>query len=408
MNLRTLPSLTNTVHSGALGLALAATLALGVIPGCKSGNDTAPAMGAASTSSHGAALDPKALDAQLDRAYVIGPTAATAMNYRIAWQYPAPYGGAQVKGLGQRGDSVYLLDRDNMLTRINIASGHKYWRVPVADPVVNMISLNVVDDRAYLTSGSDIYVFDIVNGTQVALWPLEKIANTMPAEFGSMLVYGASNGQVVWISRANGLPMRAYAIGPSINVSPVVSGNVIAAVDVSGNVFVLEGNQASKFWDKHLLGPVVSKPVIANEMLYVAGTDQYIWGYDLRTGRTQWSVFTSAQLTNSPTVIGDRLYQQIPGYGLACYNATPIDMPSGEMFWKNDRVTGNVILQRRGELFAWDAGARKLSLLDATRGMTREDLTLSQADFLIVGGEKNEDIFAASKDGRVVRLVPRN
>jgi hypothetical protein len=148
--------------------------------------------------------------------------------------------------------------------------------------------------------------------------------------------------------------------------------------------------------------------VIGEGMLYVAGQDQYLWGYDLASGRTQWSVFTSAPLTDSPTLIGERIYQQIPGAGLSCFNAIPIDQPGGEKFWESDKVTGNVLLERRGDLFVWDADARKLQIVEANRGGIKDTLDLSQVDFLMLGGEGGNEIFTASRDGRVERLSPRS
>ena len=92
-----------------------------------------------------------------------------------------------------------------------------------------------------------------------------------------------------------------------------------------------------------LLDQVACKPVIGDGLLYVAGLDQYLWAYDLNSGRTQWSVLTTAPLTASPTLVGDRLYQQIPGAGLTCFNAAPLDRPGGEQFWQAAAVTGSVV-----------------------------------------------------------------
>jgi outer membrane protein assembly factor BamB len=344
---------------------------------------------------------------QLDQQYVIGPTAGGEMDYRIGWQFDVT-ARSTLQGMALRGDSLYTLDDQNFLTRLRVVDGHQVWRTQAAEPVVRIISVNVADDRVYLNAGGEMLVFDAVNSTQVAKWSLDKIAATPPVEYGPYFIYGARTGEIVWVSRQIGFMSSAYYISHSIAVPPVIKGDTLAAVGNDGEVVVLNAANARRLWGKKLLEPVVCKPVIGEGMLYVAGQDQYLWGYDLASGRTQWSVFTSAPLTDSPTLIGERVYQQIPGAGLWCFNANPIDQPGGEKFWQSDKVTGNVLLERRGDLFVWDADAKKLQIIEANRGGIKDTLDLSQVDFLMLGGEGGNDIFVASRDGRVERLSPRN
>ena len=51
-------------------------------------------------------------------------------------------------------------------------------------------------------------------------------------------------------------------------------------------------------------------------VLYVAGQDQYIHAMDLGNGRVLWRTLFDTPLSESPTVIGDRVYQQVPSQGL--------------------------------------------------------------------------------------------
>ncbi len=344
---------------------------------------------------------------QLDREYVIGPTAADELNYRIAWQY----GGVPnttIKATGIRGDSVYTLDQENFLTRINMNDGQKRWRIQVADPVVKVFSLNAIGDNIYLSAGSDLMVFEAANGNAVVRWRLERVSSTHPVDFRDDLIYGSRGGDLIWINRQIGFMTKAYHVSKTFRVGPVIKDKVLAVVGVEGEVLVLNPETATQYWSKRLLAPAVCKPVIGDDMLYVAATDQYLWGFDLATGRASWKYLCDAPLTASPTLVGDRIFQQIPGKGLSCFNAIPVDLPGGELLWTNEKVTGNVILARRGDLYAWDTETKRLMVLDEKRGLTKARMDLPQADFMFTGGEKGEDLFAGCKDGRVVRLVPRN
>lgn len=415
MNLRNL--LSPTLSPMLTRCALCAMLALAA--GCSSTGNGGNGGGSTSSSSSGESrsggssnnADPMAnterVVAQLDRDYVVGPTAAATMDMRVAWQYPG-VSRTTLKAMVVRGDSAYTLDQQNFVTRIRLADGVKLWRTQVADPVLDVISLNVIDDRAYLTAGSLMLVMDSNNGTLQHKWNLEKVAGTQPVEFRDMLIYGSRGGDVIWLSRRVGFIADAYHVSPTIKVPLVIRENVVAAVGARGEIYVLNAESATQYWNKMLLNPVECRPVIGDDLLYVAATDQYLWAFDLRSGRTDWKALTEAPLTTSPTLIGDRLYQQIPGTGLACYNAMPIDLPGGERFWINDKVTGVVVYERRGNLFAWDPATKRMVILDAMRGLTQHKLDLPQVQFLFLGGEKREDIIVASNDGRVVRLTPRN
>jgi outer membrane protein assembly factor BamB len=268
---------------------------------------------------------------QLDQQYVIGPTAGGEMDYRIDWQFDVT-ARSTLQGMALRGDSLYTLDDQNFLTRLRVTDGHQVWREQAAEAVVRIVSVNVADDRVYLNAGSEMLVFDVANGTQVAKWSLDKIAATPPVEYGPYFIYGARTGEIVWVSRQIGFMSSAYYISQSIRVPPVIKDDALSAVGNDGEVVVLNAANARRLWGKKLLEPVVCKPVIGEGMLYVAGQDQYLWGYDLA----------------------------------------------------------------------------KLQIVEANRGGIKDTLDLSQVDFLMLGGEGGNEIFAASRDGRVERLSPRS
>jgi outer membrane protein assembly factor BamB len=174
---------------------------------------------------------------------------------------------------------------------------------------------------------------------------------------------------------------------------------------------VISPANADQYWGKRLLSPVTAQPAASNGVLYVAGKDQYLHALDLANGRTLWRKLFESPLTESPVVVGDKVYQQVPSEGLVCFEAIPVDSPGGKIVWKSKETKGNVILRRRDNLFVWDAVARRLTVLDVAHGSLVRTLNLPKVKYLTVPGgaeSKNGDIFAAGDDCRVVRLVPRN
>lgn len=391
--------------SGARVVVLASALsAATLLAGCKNSNEGG--FGSRGDTRLGTTSmgDAKAA-AELEKQHVIGPDAARELNHFLDWQNIDA--GRNIKHLSVQNDSVFALDRDNFLTRIKVEDGTRMWRVAVADPIEEILGVKFIDHYVYVTTGGAILVLDGSNGTQIGKQRLTTIASTQSEEAGPFLLYGSRNGQLVWHSRAVGQPWKSYQVSHFIHLPPIVAQNYIVVVGAAGRVMVFSASNATQIWGKQLLDGVVAEPKIGNGIVYLAGLDQYLWAYDLSSGRNLWKYLTESPLREAPFVAGDRVYQHIPGKGLVAFDAAPQDSPGGVKRWEAAGVNGNVVKQAGSELYVWDARARRLSVVDAARGSLIKTLDLPQADRLITAGENNADIYAASNDGRIVRLVPR-
>src|SRR6185503_13584029 len=103
---------------------------------------------------------------------------------------------------------------------------------------------------------------------------------------------------------------------------PILAEGNIVTCGSDGTVMVINAGAATKVWDTKLLAPVVTPPVASDSMVYFASTDQHLYAFDLiGGGPPRWKSLTGSPLTQSPALIDDRVYQQIPGEGLACYDA---------------------------------------------------------------------------------------
>ena len=379
-------------------LALVTLLStIAVFNGCKSTSDA---------DKSGVSLDDPAAAAALERQHVIGPDAARELNYRLDWQFLGA--GKHLKHLSVQGDSVYALDDRNFLTRVKINDGTRLWQVPVAEIIEEILGVTVVEGRVYISMGGAVLVLDAANGTQIDKRVLKTIASTSAVDAGQFLIYGSRSGQVVWLSRTVGQQWRSYQVSHFIHLPPVIAEGYVVAIGAAGRIMVLNAGEASQVWGAQLLDEITAPPAIGNGAVYVAGLDQYLRAFDLASGRTLWKVLNESALTESPTVIGDRVFQHIPGEGLVCFNATPLDSPGGERLWQAADAKGNAITQRRNEVLVWDAKLRRLTVVDVARGSLIKTLDLPQAARVIVAGENNSDLYAASDDGRIVRLIPRN
>jgi outer membrane protein assembly factor BamB len=309
-----------------------------------------------------------------------------------------------------QGDSIFAIDEENFLVRLRRDDGRRLWRLPVAEAVdqVQGITYMPGDQRIYLTMGGSILVLDAGNGTPIGRHRLDRTASTPPLAYGSHLIYGARNGQLIWYLHDIGFPWRTYQVARSIDLQPVLVGNSVVSIGSDGIVMALHAGSVAQMWSKKLLDRVVAAPAAGAGMIYIAGTDQYIYAIEVDTGRTRWSKLTTSPLTDPPTLVNDSLYQFVPGEGLMCLDALANDAPGGRVRWVSADVRGTVLTQRGRRLLVWSDRDRRMSIVEAGRGSLVEHVTLPQVTHVQATAPVDGELYAAADDGRVVRVVPRD
>ncbi len=346
-----------------------------------------------------------------DDYYLIGPLAARDLGYRIDWQRRTLISAnSGIKTITVQGDSVFVMDGRNFLSRLRREGGEQLWRVPVADALDEIHGITFMPrmERVFITSGGVVLVLDSDTGSQIAKQRLEQIANTEPIVSGQFFLYGARNGQICWHSYLVGHQWRGYQVSQSIQLTPLLVDGAVIVVGSDGRIMVLDAGFASQIWSKKLLDVVTAPPAAGSRQVYVAGQDQHLWAFDLDTGRNTWRYLTEDPLSEGPVLLGDQVYQQIPREGLVCFEAEPVDAPDGVVVWKASQVRGSVVGRRAGNLLVWDKEQRRLELVTAEQGAVALRLDLPGIKFLLTNTRQSTDLFAAGNDGRVVRLVPRN
>ncbi len=387
--------------------AAAAALAVAAISGCAV--TTGPRAGdAVAPDTTEPILAEQPID--LDKEYLIGPTDSRDLRYRIDWQTRvSPQANSGIKQVSVQHDSVFVLDGQNFLTRLRREDGARLWRIPVAEQSSEIHGTTFLPnlDRVFLSTGSDIFILDADTGSLIQKQRLGQIASTAPVVFGRFFLYGARNGQLVWHSYDVGFQWRAFQISSSIRIPPLIVDGYVVAVGTDGHIMILDASSATSLWERQLLNAIIAAPVAGENMVYIAGLDQYVWAFDIQTGRIAWRHLSESPLEDSPVLIGDRLYQQIPSQGLVCFEARPVDAPGGKVIWQAPDVRGNVVSRYADHMVAWDGRQRLMTSVD-TAGAAIQSVSLPWVKHLQVSGLQEGNLVAAADDGRVIRLVPRN
>jgi outer membrane protein assembly factor BamB len=367
-----------------------------------------------------------------------------ASGYRLDWMNQSNSTELHLPTITE--DSIYTLDSEDFITRYELETGKWLWSAPVGNQVFSIRSINEAasHDYVYIVSDGAVYVLERETGNQPAsppktdptstkvksLLPLDWVANTgaiTPTK--ELLIYGSSNGDVVWFDPTIGFVTKRYKIGNIVRVQPTFAEGprttggqtrkVIIAPAVDGQVFAVDLKQASKTWSIQLTNPVETEIICATQTTpfedekiprtsaFIAGTDQYVRSIDLHSGKHRWKFLTSSHLADSPTVINEKLYQRIPGIGLASFNAFPRAL-SGEQNWVAKDVLGNVITTtKNGQLVCWDEKAHLLQIVDPRKGGIVSTLSVPSAKELITDSNSEGSIYILTQDNGLLRLVSR-
>jgi outer membrane protein assembly factor BamB len=353
----------------------------------------------------------EAMVRDVDERYVIGLRPARQLGYRVDWQSDVtPTAGTQILRIDLEDDSVFVLDDENFLSRLRREDGAVIWRIPIADPIQQVMGLNFLPEleRVYVTLGGSLLVLDAATGAAVGRQKLAKAAATEPVLYGPFMIYGARNGQLVWHSHRIAFQADAYQISGSIALKPVRWGSEIIAVGGGGRIRLLNAGSATSLWWKNLLDDVVAEPRFGDGIVYIAGLDQYLYAIDTASGRTRWSRLTTSPLRTSPAVLGDQVYQQIPGEGLTCFDAMSFDDFNGRIIWQSANIEGTVLMQRGTDLLVWNEQAKEMDIVDPARGGVIATVALPAVERLVITSDRDGELYAQASDGRVSRLVPRN
>lgn len=394
---RAVPTLRRAPAARTLLLSLGASLAL--LAGCEGSGERTDGDGGAT------ALVP----VELDRTYIVGPTVAREIGYRIDWQHPGTV-GRPAEHVVVGGDSIFTLDDDNVLARHLLDTGQRLWTAPVDRRTVEFFGMNWIEDegRVYLSSGNALYGVDAAGGTLAVKQRLQRVGNTAPVRFGQFLLYGSREGEVVWHSYRIGAYWRGYRIAPTIGLPPVVSEGVVVGVGADGTVMAITAAGVQQIWSYTALEPVVAQPEVADDTVFVASLDQHLRAFDLFSDRGPlWQHLFDRDLVDAPVAMGDRVYQNVPGRGLHCLEARPQDQPGGVVIWQAEGTTGNVLTETDGRLILWDADERRIEIVDPRLGALIEAYDVPQVRALLASSKEQGLLLGIGDDGRVIRLTPR-
>ncbi|MER6020027.1 serine/threonine-protein kinase [Streptomyces anulatus] len=210
---------------------------------------------------------------------------------------------------------VYVGSGDGHLYAVDAVTGKKRWDFRCRDNGDVTEAPVVVNGVVYFASDDNhLYALDARTGKRRWAFPVLDGVNSAPV-VANGLVYVASSrlyavnavtGKQQW-SRA-GAKYKNVGAGNRALLAPTVADGVVYVGDSIEYLFALDAATGKQRWAFETESSVFSASAVADGVVYVCSEDSHLYAVDARTGKKRWAFRTGAGLESSPTVAGDVIY----------------------------------------------------------------------------------------------------
>lgn len=241
------------------------------------------------------------------------------------WAEPAQLDGVVIMPVTVDGDTAYIADVDGGVTALDVASGEERWTIDVGTTVAGAVTID--GERLYVstvgsrTDPGAVVALDAGTGERVWRTVDEDVASNVvsaPILAGGAIVALEASAVVSLDPGDGSLRWRADVVNPLRNppfffqgaatAAPVVVGDAVVALDVSGRAYAFDAATGAVRWD-HALNDasLLSLPIAAGDDVLVPTDSGILSAIDVATGHVVWRLDAGAPLLRGLADAGDLL-----------------------------------------------------------------------------------------------------
>ncbi len=266
-----------------------------------------------------------------------------------------------------RGDRIFQLADDGVLTAIDKHNGHTLWHRQIGSlsastpaTVANVVYATVLARSDHVRKGA---VFAVEDATGRTLWSrmLPSPSESSPLVDSGRVFFGSQNGTVYALNAHDGSVVWTYHASGAVKASPSLSNGVLYFGDYSGHLQAVSEATGKRLWDSASEGALLgsgtfySTAAVIYGRVFLGNTDGRVYAYDASTGKLDWAVQTGAYVYASPAVANT------PGLGptiyVGSYDGTlyALNARSGKIDWRyhaGGRISGSATIVGKVVYFA--------------------------------------------------------
>lgn len=268
-------------------------------------------------------------------------------------------------------DLAFIGSYDTNVWAVKLDTGEFVWKHATGRGIA---SSPIVDEESKLVMfGSEDYTFyavDYRNGRiNWSYTTRDRIRSTARIAHGYVF-FGSDDGRVYALAAHNGRFQWEYDMGSQVRSRPYVTNDLvivgaengdIVALELSGNrkwiartkrnvtsspfvdeveevcyvgsfdyhMYAFDATNGYSAWRYRTNGPIISSPVVENDMVYFGSGDGYFYALNAQTGKEKWKVNIGKPIVSSPITQGTSVYFGGNDGFLYC-----LDAMSGKELWK--------------------------------------------------------------------------
>jgi outer membrane protein assembly factor BamB len=316
-----------------------------------------------------------------------------------------------------RGDRIFQLADDGVLSAIDIHTGRTFWQRRIG--LLSASTPAAVGDAVYATvlarpdGVKQGEVLALAYATGKVLWSraLPSPSESSPLLAGGRVYFGSQNGTVYALNARDGSVVWTYHAAGAVKASPTLSDGMLYFGDYSGHVQAISEQTGRRIWDSGSEGALLgsgtfySTAAVMYGRVFLGNTDGRIYAYDAFTGRLDWAVQTGAYVYSSPAIV------DAPGLGPTVYAGSydgsfyALNARSGRIAWRfhpGGRISGSATIVGRVVYFA-DLASHRTYGLGISTGRVVFQMNTGSFDPVISDGQ---DIYLTGYTG-LYALAPK-
>jgi outer membrane protein assembly factor BamB len=204
------------------------------------------------------------------------------------WVYPREgYIGAIVGSPVIAGGTIYITSSDGKVYALATTNGKREWETdsPLADKL--WTSPTVVGDTLYVsTFDGHIYALSVETG-ELLDWSFESQAGfaSSPVIYNDTIFLGSFDRHLYAVKTGSDVPMWKFpqekTAGNWFWASPIVNEGIVYAGCLDGKLYAIEAETGGKLWEFDAGDPIVSSPVLMDNLLIVVDESGTVYVFDL-------------------------------------------------------------------------------------------------------------------------------
>lgn len=319
---------------------------------------------------------------------------------QMVWEHKIPIQATEnLETLIIIDDHIYGISDKNFMTAFDREKGTVVFNKTLAANNVPFWGLERFEDILFTISGNRLIEMSLQSGKQLTELKLDYGITAAAARNKVCYYIAACEGRMRVLRASDKVKLfDVSAENPSDITSIAASEESVAFSTKAGDVISIRPSAAYKLWqfkaDSEIIAPMVQD---GNDLVFAA-KDAGLYCISAATGQLKWKYRLGAVPKKAPVVTVNKVYQYVPGVGLAAINKK-----TGKLIWNIS--DGLAMLAESANRTYIKTSNGNLTVIDDQKGKKLYSLNFKSAK-LYASNTTDSYIYIADQKGRIACLKP--